>query len=289
MNIALLHCDPMPEPDPDQAPLLAALRAAGHEAEPVAWNTSRPESLSPFDAALLRATWDYYRDLPRFLDWIGAAAGHTTLLNPLEVVRANAHKGYLLALAEAGVATVPTVIVPRGATGKGALVESIARGRGLAEIVIKPAIGAASFLTLRTSAANPEAQAHLDEVLSTRDAMVQPFVRTVGTVGERSVVCFRGVASHAVHKRPRFKGEEESVTRTELTEELKALAQRALEAAGASGLLYARVDCFEGEDGSPMLSELELIEPSLYFGLAPGSAAAFVTHLEHHLELSSAE
>jgi hypothetical protein len=34
-------------------------------------------------------------------------------------------------------------------------------------------------------------------------------------------------------------------------------------------LLYARVDLAPGTDGSPLLMELELIEPSLFFECGP--------------------
>ncbi|MFT5422577.1 MAG: glutathione synthase/RimK-type ligase-like ATP-grasp enzyme [Phycisphaerales bacterium] len=292
MKVALLNCSPLPEPDPDEAPLLAALKAAGHEAQTVAWNTSEPGELAPFDAVLPRATWDYYHDLELFLEWLRVAATHTTLLNPLAVVRANAYKGYLPDLAARGVATVPTRIVRRGAEGgggAGASVLSIARERGWSELVIKPTVGAGSFLALRTTAQDPAAQAHLDAILAGRDAMVQPFVRSVATSGERSIVCFAGEPSHAVHKMPRFKGEDELVKAADLTPRLESFSRSVLEAAGVTGLLYARVDCFEAEDGSPMLSELELIEPSLFFGLAPGSAERLVRALESRALESSVD
>lgn len=287
MKIALLNCAPIPEPDLDEAPLLDALRAAGHEAESIAWNQSGPDVVAGYHAVLLRATWDYYHDLGAFLSWLEAASAHSTLLNPLDIVRANAHKGYLADLAGRGIATVPTRIVEQGSTGAAASVSAIAGEEGWQDLVIKPAVGAGSFLTLRTHADDDAAQPHLDEILGSRDAMVQPFVRAVATTGERSIACFRGVPHHAVHKMPRFKGEDEAVKVAELTPELETFAQAVLEAAGATGLLYARVDCFEAEDGSPLLSELELIEPSLFFSLSPNAATAFVTHLEHHLELTT--
>jgi hypothetical protein len=41
---------------------------------------------------------------------------------------------------------------------------------------------------------------------------------------------------------------------------------------GRQRLLYARVDLVPGVDGRPLLMELELTEPQLFFGHAPGSA-----------------
>ena len=40
---------------------------------------------------------------------------------------------------------------------------------------------------------------------------------------------------------------------------------------GAPGLLYARVDLVDGDDGEPRLMELELVEPNLFLWLHPDS------------------
>jgi hypothetical protein len=39
--------------------------------------------------------------------------------------------------------------------------------------------------------------------------------------------------------------------------------------------LYARVDLIRDAEGAPVLLELELTEPSLFFAHAPGSAERF--------------
>ena len=44
---------------------------------------------------------------------------------------------------------------------------------------------------------------------------------------------------------------------------------------GAGGLLYARVDLLPGLDGAPVVVEVELAEPSLFLGAAPGLADRF--------------
>jgi hypothetical protein len=54
-----------------------------------------------------------------------------------------------------------------------------------------------------------------------------------------------------------------------------ALADRALAAVrerfGATA--YARVDLVDGPDGTPLVMELELVEPTLFLDLAPAGAA----------------
>jgi hypothetical protein len=41
---------------------------------------------------------------------------------------------------------------------------------------------------------------------------------------------------------------------------------------GVDGLLYGRVDLLPTADGGAVVTEVELIEPSLFFGHCPGSA-----------------
>jgi O-ureido-D-serine cyclo-ligase len=48
-------------------------------------------------------------------------------------------------------------------------------------------------------------------------------------------------------------------------------------------LLYARVDLLRGEDGAPVLLELELTEPSLFFPYAQGSVERYVDTLQSML------
>jgi hypothetical protein len=52
-------------------------------------------------------------------------------------------------------------------------------------------------------------------------------------------------------------------------------ALAAVKALGSDDLLYARVDLVPGPDGTPVLLELELAEPSLFLRHAPGAAERF--------------
>jgi hypothetical protein len=70
--------------------------------------------------------------------------------------------------------------------------------------------------------------------------------------------------------------DEEISARVATTAELAA-AEKALAAVpgGAERLLYARVDFIPGADGAPLLVEVELTEPSLFLGTAPGAPQLF--------------
>lgn len=277
MDIALATCRKLPEPDADEAPTLAALRAAGFAAGALAWD----DPAADFSAArltLLRATWNYPEDPERFLAWVERTAAVTEVWNPVAAVRWNLHKGYLLELEKAGVPVVPTCLVRRG---EAASLAGILASRGWSDVVIKPAVSNASRLTLRSGPETREAgEAHLRGLSATQDVLVQPYVESVDGHGERAVVWIDGELTHAVRKSPRFTGIGESVIGPLPISPAEAGVARAALAAAitatGAALLYARIDLALRADGTPQVMELELIEPSLYFPSSQEALERFV-------------
>ena len=105
--------------------------------------------------------------------------------------------------------------------------------------------------------------------------------------GEFSVFAFGGDVSHAILKTPasgdiRVQEEHGGVIRAVVPEpSLLDLTERALAAVPHdTPLLYARVDAVRLSTGAWAVMELELIEPSLYFPYAEGSAARFAAALD---------
>lgn len=261
MRIAIGTCRTLPEPDPDQDILLDALRAAGADPVLLAWDDDAP---IPTDLQLcvLRSTWDYYRDPDRFLRWIDNVARATTLCNPPDVVRWNIHKRYLAELESRGVPIVPTEFINRGAY---ALLAEIMNRRGWNDVVVKPAISAASYRTKRfNNETIDEGQAFLTELLTDGDTLIQRYMPEVDRSGERSLIWIDGELTHCIRKEPRFHGADESVsdalTPTAAECDFASRAMRGFE----DRCLYARVDIMQSDDGDWLLSELELIEPSLF-------------------------
>jgi hypothetical protein len=267
MRIAIATTEPLPEVDPDQELLLAALRAHGAEVEMLSWCTSTEDPAS-FDLVVLRSTWDSHWKPAAFRAWCERTGARTRLLNPARTVAWNLHKGYLRDLEEAGVPIVPTAWVERGERAE---LDAIVKELGSEELVIKPAISAGSWKTRRFAAHEQDAaRAFLAELARDADTMVQPYLRSTETSGERALIWIDGELTHAVRKSPRFAGEDESVSAALVpSEEERAFAARTLEAASQPGLLYARVDVMRGDSGELLLSELELIEPSLFLKQHP--------------------
>lgn len=280
MQLRIATCRPLPEPDVDEGLLLDALRARGVAARMAAWNDpgERWESGPP---TLIRSTWDYFRDLDRFVAWTHRAESGAPLWNGGDVVRWNAHKRYLAELSRAGHLVVPTEFVPHG--GRVDLGELAAR-RGWRDVVVKPAVSAGSFATRRFALDMTqnfaEARTFLHALTAERDVLVQRYVDSVDDHGERSLVWIDGEFTHSIRKTPRFSGEDERVSEAlPIAPDARAAAADVLASARAlcgrvgrpADLLYARVDLARDVDGRPLVMELELIEPSLFLLQCPAA------------------
>jgi len=281
MRIALATCAVLPEPDPDEAPAINALRAAGHDAHTLAWDDPTADP-AEFDLIILRATWNYYHDAVAFLTWVDRAHASSRVLNSPKAVRWNIHKKYLCDLSRAGVPIVPTRYV---ATDEPADLAAILAETGWTDFVIKPAISAASYMTHRFSSDEFDAaQAFLDQIHGSRDAMVQRFLPRVATDCERSIMWIGGELTHVIRKQVRLHGQDESVDGGfEISSEERAIAEASLDAldpAIRDSLLYARIDVMPDDDGRLVLSELELIEPSLFFPHSDEAVERFVSAVE---------
>lgn len=282
MKIAYVSCQNLPEPDIDEIPLVEGLRAAGHDATVEPWDDDSID-WTRFDAVLVRATWNYAQHLDAFRAWIDRAAQQTTLINPPSTLTWNLHKGYLTELEQAGIPIIPTAFFDRGAPVS---IPELCYGRGWPRIVIKPTVSAGSFGTRSFDLCKGEAdaaQAFFDEMIEEREMMIQRYIPSVDTVGETALIIIDGELTHAIEKRPRFDDQDEEVyLRDSISDEMRDIADRVIAAADKDHL-YARVDVFPAEDGSLMLSELEMLEPSLFFPHCERAVEVFVRGVEKRM------
>ena len=274
-RIALASCSSWPTGSGDHAGLAEAIADRGVRADWVPWDDPAPD-WSDYNLVLLRETWDYPPKLASFLAWVDSLAQLTTLVNAPAVVRWNHHKRYLQELAAAGVPTVPTTVVTRGSTDPHAAV----RAAEATTVVVKPAVGVGGNDAERGRTDDPATAAHLRALLDNGDVLVQPYLESIEASGETSLVMLGGRVSHAVTKLPargEFRIHEHRGGRYAQVEPAAAdveLALGACEVARAitgEDLLYARADLVAGDDGRPLLMELELIEPSLYLHTVPAA------------------
>jgi hypothetical protein len=274
--------------DEDMPPLTAALAAAGARSQVVDWD-DRGVDWARFDVALLRSSWDYAERLPEFLAWVERVARLTRLENPAPVVRWNTDKHYLLALARAGAPVVPTWYVEPGEDAARTLGEFLAAD-ACRELVAKPAVGAGSRDARRHARSNRAGiLAHIAPLLAAgRSVMLQPYLESVDHAGETALMYIDGRFSHAIRKGALLPAgapstaalfaPEDIAARSPGADELAA-GERILAALPFAKLLYARIDLLRDGEGAPRLLELELAEPSLFFGHAPGAAERFAAAL----------
>lgn len=272
MKIALVTHRGLPDLDPDDRVLPSLFASLGAPAEIAIWDDPEVE-WSSFDAVLLRSPWDYFHRRDAFLAWAEAVSAATVLLNPLELVRWNTDKRYLGVLAERGVPVVPTAFVGPGASAD---LAALLAARGWSEAIVKPAVSADSWETVHVGPGTiTVGQALLDRLAPERTMMVQPFVQSVETYGERCLVFLEGELSHAIRKNALTQG-----GRWAGLPEGRAVAPTADEAALARTIvagisptpLYARVDLVRDDADRPLLLELELTEPTLFFADHPQAA-----------------
>jgi glutathione synthase/RimK-type ligase-like ATP-grasp enzyme len=278
-RIAFLGMDDLGDYVSDDHLAVAPLAALGWEVESASWRV-RARDWSAYAGIVIRTTWDYQDDVAGFLAALEriVEAG-APLANPLEVVRANVHKSYLLELAARGVPVPRTEIAP---SLDRATLERFLRDAGPQGAVVKPTVGGGGKDTFRVR--DPAGAAASLAALGGREALLQPFLPAMLTRGELSVVYLNGGFSHAVRKLPppgEFRCQEEhgGLVRTAAADPASLrVAQAALATLGEPPL-YARVDLVADGDG-PVLMELELVEPSLYLRTDPGAPARFAAAVD---------
>lgn len=262
--------------DPDLPLLTAAAAGRGTSAEIVVWDDPTIDWES-YDAVVVRSCWDYLARREEFLGW---AASVPHLHNSYDILTWNTDKVYLQQLEAAGVPIINT----QWDIGVGDDIGDHA------EWVVKPTISSGSKDTARWSS-REEAWAHSAELVAAgRTSMTQPYIASVDTDGETAMLHFSGAFSHAIRKGPLLAAGEgvrqDRDSREAITPRTPTAAQRELSAYVLDVTtdllqlqappLYARVDLLTAADGSPVLIELELAEPSLFLPQSGGGAERLI-------------
>ncbi len=284
-SIALVTCAEHPDLSADDRLLAAALERRGLRPVPALWDDPG-ERWAAYRAVVLRSCWDYHYRAKAFERWLERLEREAArVYNRVATVRWNMRKTYLRDLEAAGVPVTGTVWV---ATGSAATLREIAHATGWRAMVVKPTVSASAFETwLAGPAVLAADEERFARLLGERDLMVQPFLPSVVADGELSLVFLSGRYSHAVRKRAKpgdFRVQEEhggTAEREEVALDLVRQAERAL-AVAPEPSLYARVDGVV-VDGRLVVTELELVEPMLYFGWDGAAADRMAADLERTL------
>jgi len=287
-RIALATYERAPQLAPDDQLLPPALASLGVFAEPVVWS-SKSTKWDQYDAVVIRSCWDYHLCFAEFLAWLAVLeASGIAVFNSPKLVRWNADKRYLLDLAQRGVATIPTMIVPRGRSRD---VEPLAVAEGWTRFVLKPTVSASGYETysLRTPL-DADARAVVAQVAALGDALLQPLVDEVARDGEYSFTFIDGTFSHATLKRAaagEFRVQTEHGGSVEPVVAAQSLVEQATHVLRVlpETPLYARVDGVARGDAF-LLMELELIEPNLFLAAADDAAERLARAINRRLSRS---
>jgi glutathione synthase/RimK-type ligase-like ATP-grasp enzyme len=272
-QVVLVTCSDERYQEPESHVVAAALEATGVRTDVVAWDAEC--DWGAYRLVVVRTPWDYFDRVTEFLEWAAKVERQTTLVNPADVLRWNAHKGYLVELTAKGIPTVPTVLIPGPSTDVADQIREVE----WEEIVVKPAVDGAARHAWRGRRDDPALSRVTERLTDHGDVIVQPFVPAI-VDGERSLVFFGGQLSHAVRKVPqagdyrsqRHLGGTELDHQPDSAELQVALAAMA---AAPGRLTYARVDLVDWE-GAPAVIELEVIEPDLFLRDVPERSDRFV-------------
>lgn len=277
--------------DVDLQPLLDAFGRTDIEIVLAPWE-DRSIDWDSFELVIIRSTWNYTRRLDEFREWLGSQEDRSTLRNPAGLIGWNMDKRYLGELAERGVSVVPTVFVDSIERFD----EVVASFEG-SEIVVKPTVSAGSRLTGRFGAASTAARDLASTILAEDlSVMVQPFIASVDVRGEIGTVLFDGNVSHSFGKGAILESGggfiggtyDERITPAiasarvlDAVDRVNRVVEQIAHERGWIGrgehLLYARYDMIELDDGSCLLLEAELFEPSTFVEMSPGAAERFVS------------
>lgn len=247
--------------------VMEALDRFGLKTHKVAWSDSSFD-WSQTKIALFRTTWDYAEKFTAFSEWLMDVSMKTKLVNDYETIIWNLDKHYLDDLKRAGVNVVETHFIEPGDQRS---LEEIHQELGWDRTVLKPAISAAAKDTFKLSPEErPSFESRFQELAHDESMMLQPFQDDIVSRGEVSLMLIGGAFTHAVLKVAKpgdfrvqddFGGTVEDYTPTQSEIDLAVNAVNACEIKP----LYARVDIVNDNNGNPAVSELELVEPEMWF------------------------
>jgi glutathione synthase/RimK-type ligase-like ATP-grasp enzyme len=261
--------------------MMAALKPdfeqRGMEIRDVCWDDTEAV-WSEYDAAIIGTTWDYWDRHEHFLDTLKRIESQTRLFNSTNLVRWNSNKQYLKELAENGVRLIPTdwIAEPNEVT-----IANAFDSFGCDELVVKRQVGAGADgqHRLKRGDALPELSLPM---------MAQPFLPSIQTEGEMSLIFIDGEFCHALIKRAKdgdyriqssYGGTEHAIE-PDVTD--RNTAAKVLSSLGETPL-YARVDMLRGDSGELFLMEIELIEPYLFPEQGPELGRRLAAAIEQRL------
>ena len=225
--------------------------------------------------AIFRSTWDYFERFDEFFSWIEKTKHKINFINSTESIKWNIDKHYLKDLAKKKINIAPTKFIEKG---EKTTLSKLFKKTNWNEAVIKPAISGAARHTYRISIENHLIHEDLfNRLINTESMLFQEFMENITTKGEVSLMMIGGKYTHAIKKMAKkgdFRVQDDyggSVKAYKASDYEILFAEKCLRKIPYK-CIYARVDIIYDNQNNLSLSELELIEPELWFRKNPKSA-----------------
>ena len=244
------------------------------------WETTR--------SILFRSTWDYFDKFELFKKWFNKTKNKCLMINSTETIEWNIDKHYLLDLQEHQIPIPNSEFIKRGSSIDLSL---LMQKKNWNEIVVKPTISGAAKNTYRLKEEEIiQFGPTWEKLIYKEDFIVQEFQNNVISDGEVAMIVIGGKFTHAVLKKAKegdFRVQDDfggSIAIYNPSEEMVKLAEKCTRILTPIPS-YARVDIIWDNLMDLAVSELELIEPELWFRLNPNAAQK----LAHHVDLILSE
>ncbi|WP_340198522.1 hypothetical protein [Ascidiimonas sp. W6] len=265
--------------------VVAALKKEGLIVTRKSWDDPN-FNWSSAKSILFRTTWDYFDRFNEFSNWLNTVSKLTRLFNSEKLIRWNIDKHYLLDLQKKGVRITPTRFIEKG---ESISLYDLIQNTDWYDAVLKPCVSGAARHTYRVSLENSHQYERLLEQLLKQEAMMlQPFQHEIINEGELSLMIINGKYSHAILKKAKsgdFRVQDDfggSVHNYSASIKAIKFAENAVKNC-IEKPIYARVDMFTDNEGELALSELELIEPELWFRYHPEAATLLARSIIRNL------
>ena len=249
-------------------------RRAASTSLPIPWTELDPYAVIDAPPIVLRSTWDYHRDADDVRCVAGCAGGFRTrdvesaamsraATSTRSICRRSRRRGSRSRKRDGSIASTTRSL------------DRALDEEGWDRAVLKPRIAATAYGTFLISRGAALSDEELAPARAT-GALLQEVVPEIVAHGETSIVYAGGAFSHAVQKRAKdgeFRVQQDFGGRVEPASPSATLLSFAATVMThvPDTCLYARVDVVESSRG-PLLMELELIEPELYFLIVPEAA-----------------
>ena len=239
------------------------------------WETTR--------SILFRSTWDYFDKFELFKKWFNKTKNKCLMINSTETIEWNIDKHYLLDLQEHQIPIPNSEFIKRGSSIDLSL---LMQKKNWNEIVVKPTISGAAKNTYRLKKEEiVQFGPTWEKLIYKEDFIVQEFQNNVISEGEVAMIVIGGKFTHAVLKKAKegdFRVQDDfggSIAIYNPNEEMVKLAEKCTRILTPIPS-YARVDIIRDNLGELAVSELELIEPELWFRLNPNAVQKLAQHVD---------